>query len=213
METTTQSLDLYEHVGRLVAREHKRSAAAVIYCGLVTAALRCQEIATGTAELQSEHLIEALCGDRLGNAAANDLGLGTCLQLMNWISGGWDHIAWRASGAALPAPDPDEEHHRQAAMEAALDAGTEGASLAAVAVFAGVVAAARVRWAAGAREWDDPHLVVAAVIAGDPAAEAAQDELDKGFRNGAAGWLNEHWDEIASAAQYLAELDQIGTAV
>ncbi|MBN3458244.1 hypothetical protein JNN96_29825 [Mycobacterium sp. DSM 3803] len=212
MEMTTQSIDAYEHAGRLVAREHRRSAAAVIYCGLVAGILRRQEIATGTAELQSEHLIEALCGDRLGNAAANDLGLGTCLQLMNWISGGWDHISWRAGEERVPTPDPAEQHHRCVAEERAVEAGTEGVSLAAVAVFAGVVAAARVRWRAGGEAWGDPNLVVAAVIEGDPAAEAARDELDEGLRNGAAWWISKNWDEIVAAAQDLAALDQIAGA-
>ncbi|ANO17373.1 Uncharacterised protein [Mycobacteroides abscessus subsp. abscessus] len=212
METTTESIAAYERAGRQVAREHGWGTAGVIYCGLVTGCLRQQELATGTAELQSEHLVEVLCGDRLGNAAANELGFVACLNLLAWLIGGWDHIAWRASEVTLREPDPDEQHHRRAAEESAVEAGARGASDVAVAVYAGVVAAARVRWHTGGDEWDDAHLVVAAVVAGDPAAEAAQAELDEGFRNGAAGWTNQHWGEIDRAAEDLAVLDQIAAA-
>ncbi|NOR99704.1 hypothetical protein [Mycobacteroides abscessus] len=212
METTTESIAAYEHAGRQVAREYGCGTAGVIYCGLVAGRLRKQELATGTAEVQPDHLVEALCGDRLGNAAANELGLATCLRLLNWLTVGWDHIAWQASEVTLRRVDPGEQHHRRAAEENAVEAGAQGASDVAVAVYAGVVAAARVRWRAGADEWDDAHLVVATVIEGDPAAEAAHTELDEGFRNGAAKWTSEHWDEIARAAEDLTVLDQI-TAV
>ncbi|RIS02761.1 hypothetical protein [Mycobacteroides abscessus] len=209
METTTESIAAYERAGRQVAREHGWGTAGVIYCGLAAGCLRQQELTTGAAELQPDRLVEALCGDRLGDAAANELGLAACLRLLAWISGGWDRITWQAGEVAVRVVDPDERHHRRAAEENAVEAGARGASDVAVAVYAGVIAAARVRWRAGADEWDDAHLVVASVIEGDPAAEAAQAELDEGFRNGAARWINTQWDEIARAAEDLTVLDQI----
>ncbi|RIS67530.1 hypothetical protein D2E70_16285 [Mycobacteroides abscessus] len=212
METTAESIAAYERAGRRVAREYGWGTAGVIYCGLVAGVLRRQELTNGTAEVQPEHLVEALCGDRLGNAAADQLGFATCLRLLAWLTAGWGHITWQASEVTLRQVDPAERHHRRAAEENAIEAGARGASDVAVAVYAGVVAAARVRWRAGADEWDDAHLVVATVIEGDPAAEAAHVELDEGFRNGAAKWTNEHWDEIARAAEDLAVLDQFSAS-
>lgn len=205
METTTQSVATYEYVGRLVAREHRRSAAAVIYCGLVAGLLRRLELTTGAAVASSDDIIEALCGDRLGNAAADELGLQSSLWHLNWIARGWDHITCRASEVQVPElATVEESAYRTVATQMALDVAVD--HHVARSVLAGAAAVARLRRHSRSDVEGSTEDQIAEMAQTDPAVAAAGGELDEEGRRGPGDWVIKQWDEIAAAAEELAAL-------
>lgn len=198
----------YEHVGRMVGREHGGSTAVVLLNGVLATCLRHEELETGEAIATSKALTEELCGDSLAIAAAAELGLVRSLCLANWLSDNWAFITERV-GDALADPPPadtaEESAYRAVAGQMTLTVDTD--HRVARAVLAGAAAVARLRRHTRSDVQGSTEDQIEAMAQTDPVIAAAWDELDEADRRGPGTWVIHNWDEICCAAEELTELN------
>ncbi|MBF9519530.1 hypothetical protein [Mycobacteroides chelonae] len=197
--------------------EHRIRVRGVVYAGTAAAAARVMTLRADEGYSYADALIEVLTADRLGNQAANELGVLNCLRGENWIQAVRVELCARAAEIAVPALTDTERFHRLAALEYALDHARfeDEVSPAAFAAFVEVMAAARVRWHLG--EFDfvedmDPRDLIRDVIAAEPVAATAAAELDEGWKRPAAHFMSENWDDIREKAADLEALAVIESA-
>ncbi|NOP95115.1 hypothetical protein [Mycolicibacterium fortuitum] len=200
----------YRFAAYAIARDGDAPAAVTAYAGAVAAAMHRAQLEGTTLACQ---LIAELSSDPVTHAAAVSIGPFTMLTLSDWLAEMWGDVTEIASLTEVPELTADEQMHRRATVElfAEADPGASTATLA----FAGALAVAHARWlAAGIDGLTDPAAtaVIGAVLAEDPVAAVAREELDEAVRASIAMAVGNRWREIMERVAVMETVAAIETA-
>lgn len=200
----------YRFAAYAIARDSCAPATVTAYAGAVAAARHRAQLAGTTLACQ---LIAAMSTDPVTHAAAAEVGPFTMLALSDWLAEMWGDVTEIAALTAVPELTADEQMHRRATVElfAEADPGASTATLA----FAGALAVAHVRWlAAGIDGLTDPAAtaVIGAVLAEDPVAAVAREELDEAVRASIAMAVGNRWREIMERVAVMETVAAIESA-
>lgn len=200
----------YRFAAYAIARDSCAPAAVTAYAGAVAAARHRAQSEGTTLACQ---LIAAMSTDPVTHAAAAEVGPFTMLTLSDWLAEMWGDVTEIAALTAVPELTADEQMHRRATVElfAEADPGASTATLA----FAGALAVAHVRWlAAGIDGLTDPAAtaVIGAVLAEDPVAAVAREELDEAVRASIAMAVGNRWREIMERVAVMETVAAIESA-
>ncbi|MBS4102939.1 hypothetical protein [Tsukamurella paurometabola] len=208
-----RDIALYRYAAETLARGEDRPAAATAFLGAVAAAMRESVLDEAS---YVPYLVAHLRCDRLAEVAGDELGVLLCMTQQAWALEHWQKLETHVEETELPVPLTDaEERHRRAAIAAAADhpALRGHHERTAYVSLIGVLAAVRTRWELGGLNriaTSDQDAVIADVLAGDPVAQAAAEELGDGWRIAVEGYLAELWPEVvarAAEAETLAAIE------
>ncbi|OBB53112.1 hypothetical protein [Mycolicibacterium fortuitum] len=200
----------YRHAAYAIAQDSCAPAAVTAYAGAVAAARHRAQLEGTTLACQ---LIAELSSDPVTHAAAVSIGPFTMLTLSDWLTEMWSDVIEIAALTAVPELTADEQMFRRATVElfAEADANSGTATLS----FAAALAVAHVRWLAeGIDGLTDPAAtaVIGAVLAEDPVAAVAREELDEAVRASIAMAVGNQWREIMERVQVMETVAAIETA-
>lgn len=215
MNTNERDRDiaLYRYAAETLAREEDRPAAATAFLGAVAAAMR-RSVLLG--EDYAPHLMAQVRDDRLAEVAGDEIGVLTSITQQAWALEHWVKLVERVEETELPVPlTATEERHRRAAVAAAADhPALQGHhERTAYVSLIGVLVVLRTRWEQGGLNrvaTADQDAVIADVLAGDPVAQAAAEELGDGWRIAVEGYVIDLWSVIlerAAEAETLAGIE------
>lgn len=209
---TNIDLDIaaFRHAAYAIARDSDAPAAVTAYAGAVAAARHRAQLAGTTLACQ---LIAELSTDPVTHAAAVEVGPFTMLTLSDWLQEVWVDVTELAAVTAVPELTETECMYHRATIElfAESDADASTATLA----FAAALAVAHVRWlAAGIDGLTDPAAtaVIGAVLAENPVAAVAREELDEATRASLAMAVGNRWHTIMERVQVMEMVAAIETA-
>lgn len=208
----TDDIDVaaYRHAAYAIAQDSCAPAAVTAYAGAVAAARHRAQLEGTTLACQ---LIAELSSDPVTHAAAVSIGPFTMLTLSDWLQEVWSDVSEIASLTEVPELTADEQMHRRATLE--LFAETDPDASTATLAFAGALAVAHARWlAAGIDGLTDPAAtaVIGAVLAEDPVAAVAREELDEAVRASIAMAVGNRWREIMERVAVMETVAAIETA-
>ncbi|EUA41870.1 hypothetical protein I549_0211 [Mycobacterium avium subsp. avium 2285 (R)] len=197
----------YRHAAYAIARDSDAPAAVTAYAGAVAAAMHRAQLEGTTLACQ---LITELSSDPVTHAAAVSIGPFGVLTLSDWLQEVWGDVTEIAALTEVPELIESEVLYRRATSElfAETDRGTGTATLA----FAAALAVAHVRWlAAGIDGATDPAAtaVIGAVLAENPVAAVAREELDEATRASLAMAVGNRWAQITERVQVMEAFSAI----
>ncbi|OBK09604.1 hypothetical protein A5637_29245 [Mycolicibacterium fortuitum] len=200
----------FRHAAYAIAHDNNAPATVTAYAGAVAAARHRAQLEGTTLACQ---LIAELSTDAVTHAAATEVGPFTMLTLSDWLHEKWGDVTEIAALTEVPALTEAEVLYRRATLElfAETDPGASTATLS----FAGALAVAHARWlAAGIDGLTDPAAtaVIGAVLAEDPVAAVAREELDEAVRASIAMAVGNRWREIMERVAVMETVAAIETA-
>ncbi|AMU49391.1 hypothetical protein [Mycobacteroides abscessus] len=200
----------YRFAAYATAGDSCAPAAVTAYAGAVAAAMHRAHAEGTTLACQ---LIAELSSDPVTHAAATEIGPFTMLTLSDWLTEVWGAVDELAAVTEVPELTADETLYRRATIE--LFAETDPDASTAMLAFAAALAVAHVRWlAAGIDGLTDPAAtaVIGAVLAEDPVAAAAREELDEATRASIAMAVGNKWTEIMERVGVMVAVHAIEDA-
>lgn len=200
----------YRFAAYAIARDSCAPAAVTAYAGAVAAAMHRAQLEGTTVACQ---LIAELSTDPAVHAAAVSIGPFGVLALQDWLQEVWGDVAALAAVTEVPELTADEQMYRRATIELLTE--TDPNSGTATLAFAAALAVAHVRWLAeGIDGLTDPAAtaVIGAVLAEDPVAAVAREELDEAVRASIAMAVGNRWREIMERVAVMETVAAIEAA-